>query len=253
MRTLSTVFLLSCALALPGCATSQATQTATEAPAAEAPAAEEAHADMSWSDVKSALGEGAILVDARGAGSYTKGHIPGAISVPASDDGAMERLPEAKDTRLIYYCGGPKCPASTKAAAKASAAGYTQVADFRGGYPAWKARYGLDGSVDRAVPEGIEVLDWAGTEAAMSAGAVLVDSRGSKGFESGHIAGAINVPYKDEAAHSALPEDKATAVIFYCSGPVCSASTKGAEKAQALGYSNVKEYRGGYPDWASRQ
>jgi rhodanese-related sulfurtransferase len=165
----------------------------------------------------------------------------------------MERLPEAKDTQLVFYCGGPKCSASRKGAAKAAAAGYTKVADFSGGYPAWKARYGLDGSVDRAVPEGIEVLDWSGTESAMGAGGMLVDSRGPKSFATGHIAGAVNVPYKDEAAHSALPEDKATAVIFYCSGPVCSASTKGAEKALTMGYSNVKEYRGGYPDWASRQ
>lgn len=248
---LFTALLLSSALALPGCATTQATQT--EAPAAAAPAAEAAHADMAWSDVKTALDNGAVLVDARGAASYAKGHIPGAVSVPVRDDAAMERLPEAKDTQLIFYCGGPKCSASRKGATKASAAGYTNVADFSGGFPAWKARYGLDGSVDRAVPEGIEVLDWAGTEAAMSAGAMLVDSRGPKSFAKGHIAGAVNVPYKDEAAHSALPADKATAVIFYCSGPVCSASTKGAEKAIAMGYSNVKEYRGGYPDWASRQ
>ncbi len=234
------------------CAGGQANQT-PEAPVAKAAPAEEAHASLTWKEVKSAQEAGAVVVDARGAASYAKGHIPGAISVPVSDAAAMSRLPEDKATKLIFYCGGPKCPASTKAAAKASGAGFTDVSDFRGGYPAWKARYGLDGSVDRAAPEGIELLDWPAVEAAMTAGAVLVDSRSAKGFEKGHVAGAVNVPYKDEAAHSALPEDKATALIFYCSGPVCSASTKGAEKAQGMGYTNVKEYRGGYPDWASRQ
>ena len=52
MRTLFTALLLSGALALPGCATTQATQADTEAPAAAAPVAEAAHADMAWSDVK---------------------------------------------------------------------------------------------------------------------------------------------------------------------------------------------------------
>jgi rhodanese-related sulfurtransferase len=61
------------------------------------------------------------------------------------------------------------------------------------------------------------------------------------------------VPFTDVAAHSALPDDKTAEVIFYCSGPICAASTKGAEKALAMGYTNVKEYRGGYPDWASRR
>ena len=249
--------LLTIALAflLPACASGQAAQkdTPTETQAETTSDAAGAHADMTWKDVRAACEAGAVLVDARGTTSYANGHIPGAISVPSRDDAAMSRLPEDKGTKLIFYCGGPQCPASAKGAAKATAAGYTDVADFRGGYPAWKARYGLDGSIDRPVPEGIEVVDWTATEAAMAAGGVLVDSRSPKGFAKGHIAGAINVPYKDDAAHSALPTDKATALIFYCSGPVCSASTKGAEKALGLGYTNVKEYRGGYPDWASRQ
>ena len=250
---MSSLFLIV-ALFAPACASSQANQSADTPPAqATATEASEAHADLDWKSVKAAQDAGAILVDARSAKSYAKGHIPGAISVPVRDDAAMSRLPEDKNATLIFYCGGPKCPASSMGAEKATKAGYTDVSDFSGGFPAWKARYGLDGSVDRAVPEGITVVTWDEVAAAMASGGVLVDSRSAKGFAKGHITGAINVPYKDEAAHSALPEDKSTAVIFYCSGPVCSASTKGADKALALGYTNVLEYRGGYPDWASKQ
>lgn len=236
------------------CAGGQATQKAEVAPAKAAePAAPAAHADLDWKAVKAAQDAGAVLVDARSAASYAKGHIPGAISAPVKDEQAMAQLPSDKAAKLIFYCGGPRCPASARAADKATAAGYTDVSDFRGGYPAWQARYGLDGSVDRPAPEGITLVDWPAVEAAMAAGAVLVDSRSPKGFAKGHIEGAINVPCRDEAAQSALPADKATVVIFYCSGPVCSASTKGAEKALEMGYTQVKEYRGGYPDWASRR
>ena len=243
--------MLTCGLALTACATSQTAQSAEATKAPEA-APEQAHAEMSWKDVKQAMAGGAVLVDARGATSYAKGHIPGAISVPLREPATMDRLPTDKATKLIFYCGGPQCSASTQVAEKAIAAGYTNVTEFSGGFPAWKAAYGLDGSVKREHSDGIDVIDWPATAAAMAGGAVLVDSRGPKGFASGHIKGAINVPYRDEAAHSQLPSDKATTVIFYCSGPACSASTKGAKKALEMGYTSVKEYRGGYPDWASR-
>ncbi|MDP6942853.1 MAG: rhodanese-like domain-containing protein [Myxococcota bacterium] len=249
MRAL--LFGSALSLAIAACAGGQSNQSkSNEGSGAAHP---KAHAELTWAEVKTAQEAGAVLVDARGAASYDKGHIPGAISVPVRDDAAASRLPTDTSTRLIFYCGGPRCPASTRAAEKASAAGYTNVADFRGGYPAWQARYGLDGSVDRPVPDGITLLEWPAVEASMAAGAILADSRSPAGFAKGHIKGAINVPYKDDAAYGALPADKAVALIFYCSGPVCSASTKGAEKARALGYAKVHEYRGGYPDWASRQ
>lgn len=94
-------------------------------------------------------------------------------------------------------------------------------------------------------------LAWADVDAAVKAGAVLVDARGAEGFGKGHIAGAINVPAGDDAAFAALPADKATRLIFYCGGPACSASTHAAEKAKALGYTNIAEYKGGYPEWSA--
>ena len=96
-----------------------------------------------------------------------------------------------------------------------------------------------------------EHLTWPDVEAAMSAGATLIDSRGAAGFAKGHIPGAINIPAGDDAAYATLPEDKSTQVVFYCSGPACGASTTGAQKALSLGYTKVGEYRGGYPAWAT--
>ena len=95
---------------------------------------------------------------------------------------------------------------------------------------------------------------WAEVEAAMASGAVLVDARGPDSFAKGHIAGAVNIPYKAEAGDKAwanLPADKNTPVITYCGGPKCSASLKCAEKVVAMGYTKVGEYKGGYPEWAA--
>ena len=253
MRLTLATLLSLVAFSLGACATTEGAQKADAPPAQPNAEVSAPEVEMSWKDVRQAMSAGAVLVDARGAASFAKGHIPGAISVPLREPATMDRLPEDKATELIFYCGGPKCSASTQVMEKAVAQGYSKCAEFRGGFPAWKAHYGLDGSIEREAHAGIDLVDWAATEAAMQAGGMLIDSRGPKGFARGHIAGAINVPYKDEAAHSALPEDKATTLVFYCSGPACSASTKGAAKALELGYTSVKEYRGGYPDWASRQ
>ncbi len=256
MRRALTLLTLALATLALACATTDGVEKSDTKPTPEAEtsaAAEQAVEEMTWKDVRGAMANGAVVVDARGAASFAKGHIPGAISVPLRKPAPMERLPKDLNTELIFYCGGPRCTASTQVMAKAVAAGYTRCSEFKGGFPAWKAHYGLDGSVTREAHAGIEVIDWTATEAAMQAGGILIDSRSPKGFAKGHIAGAINVPYRDEAAHSALPEDKATTLVFYCSGPACSASTKGAAKAVELGYSSVKEYRGGFPDWASRQ
>lgn len=98
------------------------------------------------------------------------------------------------------------------------------------------------------------MLSWAEVEAAVASGAVLVDTRAPEGYAEGHITGAVNGPAQDEAAFQAvLPESKDTLLIFYCGGPQCSASTKGAQLATALGYTNVAEYKGGYPEWSSFQ
>ncbi|MFO0744602.1 MAG: rhodanese-like domain-containing protein [Myxococcota bacterium] len=95
--------------------------------------------------------------------------------------------------------------------------------------------------------------EWTEVDAAVKSGAVLVDARGPEEFAKGHIAGAINIPAGDEAALAQLPADKATPVIFYCGGPACNASTKDAQKAKALGYQKVAEYKGGYPEWSKAQ
>ena len=61
----------------------------------------------------------------------------------------------------------------------------------------------------------------------------------------------MNIPDSnfDKLAPTLLPQDKAQLVIFYCDGPECTLSHNSAFKAEKLGYTNVKVYAEGFPDW----
>ncbi len=86
---------------------------------------------------------GAVIVDARPARKFKKGHVPTAINISNTEfDAKLDMLPADKGAELIYYCGGYKCPLSYKSAVKAVGQGYTNVKLFQAGYPAWKKAYG---------------------------------------------------------------------------------------------------------------
>jgi rhodanese-related sulfurtransferase len=79
---------------------------------------------------------------------------------------------------------------------------------------------------------------------------VLVDSRPVRKFDEGHIPGSINLPDTQfDKLVDRLPAEKGKELIFYCGGTECMLSHNSAKKAEALGYTNVKVYAAGYPDW----
>lgn len=84
--------------------------------------------------------------------------------------------------------------------------------------------------------------------------AVVIDSRPTKPrYDPGHLPGALNIvePLFDKQADR-LPADKAKEIIFYCQGPACELSHSSAYKAEKLGYTNIKVYQGGIPDWEAK-
>lgn len=86
-------------------------------------------------------------------------------------------------------------------------------------------------------------------------GVTLVDSRpAGRKYGPGHIPGAINIPDSDfdKLAAEKLPADKAQLVIFYCEGFECSLSHQSAFKAEKLGYTNIRVYAAGNPDWVAK-
>jgi rhodanese-related sulfurtransferase len=85
---------------------------------------------------------------------------------------------------------------------------------------------------------------------------VLVDSRPLPRVQEGTIPTSINIPFTtkgfDELAAKMLPADKAKRVIFFCQGITCMLSPNSLRRAEAMGYTNVRVYREGWPEWTQK-
>jgi rhodanese-related sulfurtransferase len=188
--------------------------------------------------------EDVMIVDSRPyKPKYVKGHIPMAVSMPYTQfDKLTHLLPENKDALLIFYCGGLKCKLSHKAAFKAEALGYKNVKVFAEGFPGWMAVPGNYASVS---------VEWVKSQIDNQADMVMIDSRPKrKKYDKGHIPGAVSIPTTTfDGMTGQLPPEKDKLLVFYCGGLKCKLSHKGAQKAIALGYTNVKVFSTGYPSW----
>jgi rhodanese-related sulfurtransferase len=81
----------------------------------------------------------------------------------------------------------------------------------------------------------------------------LIDSRPLPRFQEGTIPTAINLPYPAfDKFVDRLPKDKSRLVVFFCQGVTCNMSPSSLRKAQALGYTNLRVYREGVPEWVQR-
>ncbi|MBL0144096.1 MAG: sulfurtransferase [Betaproteobacteria bacterium] len=85
---------------------------------------------------------------------------------------------------------------------------------------------------------------------------MLVDSRPVPRVQEGTIPTAVNLPFTtkgfDALAAEKLPADKAKRVIFFCQGITCMLSPNSMRRAEAMGYTNVKVYREGWPEWTQK-
>jgi rhodanese-related sulfurtransferase len=85
-------------------------------------------------------------------------------------------------------------------------------------------------------------------------GVMIIDSRpAARQYDPGHIPGAINIPDSQfDKMVDKLPADKATLLLFYCGGLECMLSHNSAFKAEKLGYTNIKVYPAGSPEWKAK-
>lgn len=80
-----------------------------------------------------------MIIDARSPEEYKEAHVFGAISIPEKDfEKSLRLLPEDKSALMVVYCNDRNCVQSRKWAAKAAAAGYSNVVVYSDGFPYWK-------------------------------------------------------------------------------------------------------------------
>lgn len=85
-------------------------------------------------------GERYVLLDVLPAESYDSAHIEGAVSFPldtVKEETAAKKL--SKGSKIVVYCAGFQCTASTEAAKKLSVLGY-DVFDYKGGLAEWQKK-----------------------------------------------------------------------------------------------------------------
>lgn len=82
-------------------------------------------------------------------------------------------------------------------------------------------------------------------------GYFLYDARPLPRFKEGTIPTAVSLPFPefDKVAAERLPADKASLLVFFCSGVTCNMSPSAQKKAKALGYTNAKVFVEGMPGW----
>lgn len=162
---------------------------------------------------------------------YDQGHIPGALSLPASKFDKMNGLlPQDKHSLIVFYCGGFHCPLSHKSAIAAMNIGYSNVKVFAAGYPAWTEKFGA-GTAGPAKAESKAAsqkkfkagkeegsIDFAAFDELVKSKAdvLIVDVRDPKEYKAGTVPGAINIP--TEKLEKQLEGWKpGKPVIFICS------------------------------------
>ncbi len=185
-----------------------------------------------------------MIIDSRPtARQYDPGHIPGAVSIPDSKfDQMAGSLPADTEYVADFLLWRTGVHAERdNSAFKAEKLGYTDIRVYAEGSPDWAAK-GTGMSVSGAYIK--KLLD-------EKANFMLIDARPKRVFDKGAIPGAVNISDSEFDKHvDKLPADKAAPLIYYCGGLECVLSNKSAEKARALGYTNVRTYVEGYPEWA---
>lgn len=84
------------------------------------------------------------------------------------------------------------------------------------------------------------------------AGARFLDARDAAEFAAGRIPGAHNLPFYDlethrQAALEGLSPD--SPIVVYCEGVGCELSLFLGRELQQMGYTDVKIFYGGFPEW----
>jgi len=196
-------------------------------------------------------GDKYYLFDARPAKRFGGGHIPNSVTAFPKDKNFLSLLPEDKNALVIFFCGGPTCPYTSKAVEKAQKAGYTNLKGFQAGMPGWK----------KAKLPVYSEPKWLAKN--LNTQHIILDVRDTGASSKSHIKGAVAMPVADLQAMTQefikskkvpyLPgvTEKRAPVIVYADSHTSDAAVKGFNELRKWGYKGTTILNGGLDGWQS--
>ncbi len=86
--------------------------------------------------------EGFVLIDVLPKEQFDRDHIPGARNVPLDSEDFValvgQKVSGGRNRKVVLYCGGPDCDASSRAARLLVTGGFTNVFAYAGGMASWR-------------------------------------------------------------------------------------------------------------------
>ncbi|NUP75049.1 MAG: MBL fold metallo-hydrolase [Sinomonas sp.] len=181
--------------------------------------------------------DGAVVVDGRSPTDFATGHVPGAVNV-SLDGRFAERVGMVfgPEDRLIVITDPGR---EEEAAVRAARVGFDLVLGYLDGMPESLSAI----ASERSERMGADELD-----AAMAAGAIVIDVRNPGERALGLIPGSRHIPLAEIPGRLAeIPRD--ADLVLHCAGGV--RSSVAASYLRMHGYGRVRDLIGGYTAWAS--
>lgn len=164
-----------------------------------------------------------VLIDLRLMDEARKGHIPGAVSIPAEEiTSAKDRFPADKKAPIILYASNTKSAVESFKVVRGW--GYTNTSVLDGGITAWeKAGYPLKSDEPKRVivyipkprPGEVSVEEFKAIAETLPADKMILDVRDEDEAMQGMLKDAKNIPAQDILKRlSEIPKDKE--IITHC-------------------------------------
>ncbi|MGY6554953.1 MAG: rhodanese-like domain-containing protein [Wenzhouxiangella sp.] len=192
------------------------------------------------------------LIDTRPRGRFVEATIPSSVNAyPGLDEftSMIETLAPNKTDLVVFYCGGPTCPYTGQAIAKAQAAGFTNIKGYQAGVPAWR-RAQLPMHADPV---------WLSER--LNPGHVIIDTRNQVIANRAHIPTAVTMPAANfealtetfiaEGREARMPgaSDRRAPIILYSNGHNDQDVLVAYRELASWGYRNIAVLRDGLDGW----
>ena len=188
-----------------------------------------------------------LIIDIMSPKSHQKAHIKGAVNIPLSE--LRKRAAKLdKNRKIVVYCANYQCHASTQAAKLLGTLGFKDVSDYKGGIQEWQAWRAAGFPAEKKEPVRFITRDDLLKLMQTHKDLLVIDVLPAGSYKQVHIKGAINIPLA-EIEKRVGPWKKDTKIVVYCASYTCHASTAAAEQLMALGFKDVRDYKGGLREW----